>query len=136
MKNDHLLIYLIEHKKNISFRDKMMLRWIKMNNPSYVESDEIKYELYKRRYIVDESNWEPTQDEYGGFTARPIDNPEIIFTSAIGKKAIYTRELKSETTEDFFDKTFVRIGLVIGSLMGFFSFMINVILYIKKNWIH
>ena len=136
MKNDHLLIYLIEHKKNISFRDRMMLRWIKMDNPSYVESDEVKYELYKRRYIVDESNWESTQDEYGGFTSRPIDNPEIIFTSPIGEKAIYTRELKSETTEDFFDKTFVRIGLVIGSLMGFFSFMINVILYIKKNWMH
>jgi len=136
MKNDHLLIYLIEHKKNISFRDRMMLRWIKIDNPSYIESDEVKYELYKRRYIVDESNWESTQDEYGGFTSRPIDNPEIISTSPIGEKAIYTRELKSETTEDFFDKTFVRLGLVIGSLMGFFSFMLNVILYIKKNWIH
>lgn len=136
MKNDHLLIYLIEHKKNISFRDKVMLRWIKMSNPSYIESDEIKYELYNRRYIIDESGWETTYDEFGGYTSRPIDNPEIIFTSHIGEKAIYTRELKSETTEDFFDKTFVRIGLITGSLMGFFSFMMNIFQYIKDNWIN
>ncbi|MCX8524837.1 hypothetical protein OF897_13030 [Chryseobacterium formosus] len=136
MKNDHLLIYLIEHKKNITYRDKIILRRIKMDNPSYVESDEVKYELYKRRYIIDESDWESTQDEYGGFTSRPLDKPEIISTSLLGEKAIYTRELKSETTEDFFDKTFVRIGLVIGSLMGFLSFMINIFRYIKDNWMN
>jgi len=136
MKNDHLLIYLIEHKKNITYRDKITLRWLKMNNPSYLPSDEVKYELYKRRYIIDESGWETTQDEYGGFTIRPISIPEIIFTSTVGEKAIYTRELKSETTEDFFDKTFVRIGLVIGSLMGFLSFIINIFRYIKDNWVN
>lgn len=134
MRNDHLKIYLLEHKKNINLRDRLMLKWLRRNNPSYVSDDVIKYELYKRKFVYDESDWESEQDEFGGFSDRPETSPEIIVTTEVGERIIYSRELKSESTEDFFEKTFVRWGVVIGSGYGLISFFVDAFGYIKNSF--
>lgn len=126
MKEDFYIIYLIEHLNKKSLRQKIMLYWLKMSYPSYEQNDEIKYEMYKRKYIEDLSGYNSEQDEYGNFHERPDSIPEVIQTTSIGEKAIFSKELKSEKFEDFFDKTTVRIILVVSSLYGLFSFIKNI----------
>ncbi|MCT3689527.1 MULTISPECIES: hypothetical protein [Elizabethkingia] len=135
MKDDLYIIYLLRHKKRLTLIDKINLWWLKRSYPSYEDNDKIKYELYKRRYINDLSGYESEQDEYGGWKERPESIPEIIQTTVLGERAIYSKELKSEKTEHFFDKTIVRWGLLISGIYGIFSFLIDVFRYFINHFV-
>ncbi|WP_223559566.1 hypothetical protein [Chryseobacterium lathyri] len=53
MKNDFLMIYLLEHKKSRNILDKIKLWWLKRDNPSYKEDQFLVNDLKKRGYISD-----------------------------------------------------------------------------------
>lgn len=73
------------------------------------------------------SGWESEFiQERAEWTERPKEKSEVIQTSELGEKAIYSKELKSELVEEFFDKTLVRWGLLISGGYGLVSFFIDI----------
>lgn len=99
--------------------DFVYLWWLLRGNPSYNFNDDLRSELYHRRYIYDFSGWVSEVDnETGYWEQRPLDRPEVIEITELGRKVIYSRELKSEYTEDFFEKTVVRWAFFVSGIYG------------------
>ncbi len=135
MINDHLLMFMLKCKRIKSFKDRIFLWWLNRCYPSFRMTDELKYTLLKKGYIKDISNPRVISDGYGGLIPDPNNESEVLQTTLLGEKVIYTRELKSNIIEDFFDKTFVRVVLIISSIYGFTTFFIKIFRYVKDNFI-
>lgn len=135
IENDLRIIILLRYKIKITIFEKIWLKWLERSYPSFNGSLDIQNELLNKKYLEDVSGWDCKYDEEKGeFITRPNNIPLILKTTELGEKAIYSKELKSENTEYFLDKTLVRLGAIIGGGYAIISFFIDFFRYIKNNF--
>ncbi len=135
-KDDMRIILLLQYKREKTTIEKMWLNWLRKSYPSFIDSEDLKNELYNKKYLEDISGWEDKFDENTAcYIPRPDNVPVIFRTTLLGEKAIYSNELKSEKTEYLLDKTLVRWGAIIGGIYAVISFVINLFRYVKNNFL-
>ncbi|AZA49788.1 hypothetical protein EG346_17080 [Chryseobacterium carnipullorum] len=134
-KNDWCIIFLLKYKKFKNIKNRFQLWCLLRSNPSFKEDEDLKVILLNKGYLVDLSGYESQQDpDTGHWLARPSNIPEILQTSKLGEKAVFSSELKSEKSEEFYDKTIVRWGALIGGSYSIYMVGVDFFRYIMDNF--